>query len=277
MTNIPDEMLMAYADNELSAREREELETRLKVNTDLRARLEPFVATGPALAAFFNEPLHEPVPARLIKAVAAAPPSRARGGSRSRALQGGAGWLETIGSFLFPDSPRLAATFGLAALLIAGGAAGWVMGRDSSGTMPPNALVALNRSELVAAGPLLTTLESEPSKTLAGDVPPSRVVPLQSFRSREGTFCREYRAGGTSGQTFSGVACHQPNGTWRIAAHVETPPAGAGSEASGYQTAAGPASETLNAVIDALIEGDVLGAEDEAAAIARKWTPPTAR
>ena len=54
MTDISDEMLMAYADDELPPREREGLETRLKVDADLRARLEPFAATGLSLAAFFD-------------------------------------------------------------------------------------------------------------------------------------------------------------------------------------------------------------------------------
>ncbi len=35
MTNVPDEMLMAYADNELSPREREQVEARLRVDAEL--------------------------------------------------------------------------------------------------------------------------------------------------------------------------------------------------------------------------------------------------
>lgn len=273
MMHVPDEMLMAYADNELSPREREQLEAWLDADESLKARLEPFVATGPSLAAFFDAPLNEPVPPRLLEAVSA-PLSGAHSGQRPRATPGrSTGWLETIGSFLFPESPRLAAAFGLAALLIAGGSAGWVIGRDTSGSLSSNALVALSHGELVASGPLLAALETEPSKVLTGDVPASGIVPLQSFRNHDGVYCREYRAGGPNGHVVSGVACRQSGGAWGIAAHVETRGASGGSGASEYQTASGSGAETLNAVIDSLIAGDVLGAEDEAATIARRWAP----
>src|SRR5262249_36654601 len=158
--------------------------------------------------------------ARLIAAVAAVPhhPARAEQGQSA-----GTGWLEAIGGLLFPASPRLAAAFGLAAMLAAGGAAGGVAGRgEGSGSASP-ALVALNHGERVASGSLLAALEAAPSKALTGDLPKSDVVPVQSFRSRDGAFCREYRAGDQNGQAFSGVACRQAGGAWRIAAHVETP------------------------------------------------------
>ena len=270
MTDFPDEMLMAYADNELLPRDRALLDARLADDADLKARLEPFIATGSSLSTFFDEPLHEPVPARLIEAISAIPTPRASNAPRVQDKRNDAGWLETIGSFIFPRAPQFASAFGLAALLTVGGVAGWMLGRDS-GTGKPPSLVALHNGELVASGALLAALETTPSRAMTADVPGSGVSPLQSFRNRDGSFCREYRAGGQEGQMFSGVACRKSGGAWRVAAHVETPQAVAKDD--GYRTASGPGAEELNAVIDSLIQGDVLGTEDEAAAIARKWTP----
>jgi hypothetical protein len=132
--------------------------------------------------------------------------------------------------------------------------------------------VALDKGGLVATGELLAALETKPMQaTPAAGTIISGVVPLQTFHSRDGSFCREYRAGDKDGKTYSGVACkQQAGGDWRVAAHVETPPA-APVDPGKYESAGGP--EALNAVVDALIVGDVLGQEDEAAIIARKWAP----
>lgn len=270
MTDFPDEMLMAYADNELSPRDRALLEARLAVDADLKARLEPFAATGTSLSAFFDQPFREPVPSRLIEAISSIPLSKASSAPRAQGQRQGAGWLEAIGSLIFPRAPQFASAFGLAALLTVGGVAGWMLGRESGAEKSP-ALVALHNGELVASGALLVALEATPSRPIAAVAPGAGVSPVQSFHSRDGSFCREYRAGGQDGQTFAGVACRQSGGAWRIAAHVEAPQAA--PKGDGYNTAAGPGAETLNAVVDGLIQGDVLGLEDEAAVIARKWTP----
>jgi hypothetical protein len=272
MTDFPDEMLMAYADNELSPRDRALIDARLAADAGLRARLEPFVATGSSLSAFFDEPLREPVPSRLIEAIASVALPVARTAPRVREARESAGWLESLGNLLFPRTPQFAAAFGLAGLLIAGGATVWVLGRDGGvGGPSPAGLVALEKGQLVATGELLAALETKPMQAAATGEAMSGVVPLQTFHSRDGSFCREYRAGDREGKTFSGVACRQQaGGEWRVAAHIETPPVAAVAPGK-YESAGGP--EALNAVVDALIEGDVLGPEDEAAAIARKWAP----
>jgi hypothetical protein len=270
MTDFPDEMLMAYADNELSPRDRALLDARLAEDSDLKARLEPFVATGSSLSTFFDEPFREPVPSRLIEAISSIPLPRARSAPRVQDERNDAGWLETIGSLIFPRAPQFASAFGLAALLTVGGVAGWMLGHESGVGKSP-ALVALDKGELVASGALLAALETTPSR--AADAPVSGVSPLLSFHGRDGSFCRQYRASGQEGQMFSGVACRQAAGAWRITAHLETPRTAAKND--GYKTASGPGAEALNLIVDALVEGDVLGAEDEAAAIARKWAPAT--
>ncbi len=131
MTDFPDEMLMAYADNELSPRDRALLDARLAVDADLKARLQPFTATGSSLSAFFDQPLREPVPSRLIEAITSIPAPRARSVPRVQDQREDAGWLETIGNLIFPR-PQFASAFGLAALLTVGGVAGWMLGRDGN-------------------------------------------------------------------------------------------------------------------------------------------------
>jgi hypothetical protein len=268
-------MLMAYADNELSPRDRALLDARLAVDADLKARLQPFVATGSSLSAFFDESLREPVPSRLIEAVTAIPAPRARSVPRVQDARGNdAGWLETIGNFIFPR-PQFASAFGLAALLTVGGVAGWMLGRDGNVGNNVPALVALDNGELVATGALLVALETSPSRQMTAEALGHGVTPLQSFPSHDGSFCREYRAGGEGGQTLAGVACRQAAGAWRIAAQVEMPKSPETPQIipkkDDYETAGGP--EALNAVVEALKKGDILGIEDEAAVMARSWAP----
>jgi hypothetical protein len=274
MTDFPDEMLMAYADNELSPRDRALLDARLSVDADLKARLQPFTATGSSLSAFFDQPLREPVPSRLIEAITSIPAPRARSVPRVLVQREEAGWLETIGNLIFPR-PQFASAFGLAALLTVGGVAGWMLGRDGNVGNDVPALVALDNGELAASGALLVALETTPSRPMTAEALGHGVTPLQSFPSRDGSFCREYRAGGEGGQTFAGVACRQAGGAWRIAAQVETPRSPETPQITpkkdGYETAGGP--EALNAVVEALRKGDVLGTEDEAAVMARRWAP----
>jgi hypothetical protein len=272
MTDFPDEMLMAYADDELSPRDRALLDARLAVDADLKARLEPFTATGSSLSAFFDEPMREPVPSRLIDAIKSIPAPRALSVPRVQDQREDASWLESIGNLIFPR-PQFASAFGLAALLTVGGVAGWMLGRGDGNGVP--ALVAVDKGEPVATGALLVALETTPSSPITAGAPRHGISPLQSFASRDGSFCREYRAGGEGAQPIAGVACRQAEGAWRIVIQVEMPPspgtAQIAPKADSYVSAGGP--EALNAVVDDLKTGDVFGEPDEAALIARKWAP----
>src|SRR5262249_9603978 len=159
-------------------------EAALKADARARARVSMFRATGPELSSLYDGVLREPVPAHLrefvlsygkeraalesLKPAAssfgrASQPSRRprlRGGLRDRLIPQSAGW-------------QLAAA--LAAALIVGGGAGFLLGGDGSG---PN-LAALRPGQVLKSGVLHQVLETLPSneERAAGPTPQATPPP----------------------------------------------------------------------------------------------------
>lgn len=273
MMTVPDELLMAYADGELTAEEAKALEQLLAQDPGLRARLEPFVETRIRISYAFEHKLHEPVPDRLIAAIArasaapvAAPPSRPPLLDRPRET------LSPLFNIRFPAavSPAMAAS--AAALLIVGAASGWIAGRATA----PSGLIAVAGSDLVASGALAHALESGPSGVaVRSDEEGASIVPVLSFRTQTSDICREYRVtSAADGRDFAGLACRTSDGLWRLALHVETP---AAPQAHGpYQTATSFKVPAVDALTETLISGDAFGRDEEAELLANGWHAPAA-
>lgn len=270
MVTIPDEMLMAYADGELTDTERHALEKVLSQDTLLRERLEPFVETRLRLAYAFDHVLHEPVPDRLVAAIAV---SAARPQLAAEAVPS---WRERMRDAI---ADALAATFpnGLtplvatsaAALLVVGGAAGWIGGH----ALKAPGMIAVTDQGLVARGALATALETLPSGVASADATHGTVTPVLSFRSRADSICREYRIHGTaSAPDFAGLACRGADGAWHVALHTETPKPNGGI--GPYQTATSASVPAVDALTGSLISGDAFGRDDEAALLSGRWQQP---
>ena len=268
MMTVPDELLMAYADGELTAEEAKALEQLLTQDPGLRARLEPFVETRIRISYAFEHKLHEPVPDRLIAAIARATTAPAeakpaRPPVHQRIRESVRGFLDTH----FPNgiAPSLAAS--AAAVLIAGTAIGWVAGRLTA----PTGMITTAGSDLVASGALAQALETGPSGVAVGTgTEGGSVVPVLSFRTRTSDICREYRITGvTDGHDFAGLACRTPDGLWRVALHVETPSAPAGH--GPYQTATSLKVPAVDTLTEMLIAGDAFGRDEEATLRANGW------
>jgi anti-sigma factor RsiW len=285
MMSVPDEMLMAYADGELSPAESQALENLLHQDSALRARLEPFVTTRTRLAAVFEARLHEPIPDRLIAAIARARPASPPVAKEISATEMIRHWLDAATAALFPNGLSQAALASVAALLCVGAAAGYLAGRASS-PETTTALVATSGSaiDLVATGNLAAALETSPSGTAVNaEGTGASIVPVLSFRT-QGGICREYRiahtaasSAGPAGPDFAGVACRTADGRWRLALHTETPrQVPASGSTGGYQTATANNVPAVDALVDTLITGDALGAADEAALMKRGWQAPPA-
>jgi hypothetical protein len=267
--NVTDEMLMAYADGELSREDCRRLEGMLAQDGGLRARLEPFAMTGSSLAGVFDQPMREPIPDRLL-AVITAGGGRSSSASRDRrpAAQQTTGILDAIAEALFPRGLGLASAFTLTALFAAGGAAGYLVSRAGPPSAGAGALLALDHGDLVAAGDLKLALETQPSVDDETAVRGGAALwPAQSFKSRDGGFCREYKIAGNGQNGSTGVACHSADSQWRVAVHAEFKT----GAASDFKLLGHPESPAVEATVDNLRQGDVFGAEDEAAAIAKGW------
>jgi len=257
---FPDWMLMAYADGELEPHERDAIAAYVANDPAAHLRLAAFMRSGHALATLFDQPMSEPVPARLIETVRQA---------GRRAPSGESGLAARLAGLLTPyllkPSPRLSWS-GL-----------WPIAMAVPAGVLAVALVVLASSHVdTGHEPGLTpqmrlALETAPSRP-AGAIEALRstVTPVVTFKTGPGQFCRQYVATAADGARVAGVGCRDPQGQWRIEA--EAPYTGVTAQAAGgYSPAAGPSSSALDAAIDRLITGDPLSAGDEAALIARSW------
>jgi hypothetical protein len=88
-----------------------------------------------------------------------------------------------------------------------------------------------------------------------------------TFRAKDGRFCREFEIlAGSGGST--GIACRD-NGEWRTEVMLS---AAAALPDSNYYTPAGQSDEPAVAeVVERLIQGDPLSAQEEARILASGW------
>jgi len=273
--NITDEMLMAYADGELSREDCRRLEAVLAQDAVLRSRLEPFAVTGSSLAGVFDQPMREPIPDRLMAVITAGGhrASPARGGRAEPVGQKATGIFDAIAEALFPRGLGFAGAFTLASLFAAGGVAGYVvshMGASSDG------------ATVVAAGDLKRALEMQPSVHDEAALRNGAALwPSQSFKSVSQGYCREYKIAGAGESGFAGVACRGADAEWRIAVHAEVKKlAAAGGKSANKQQATEERywssgfeqSEAVDAAVDRLKKGDVFSPEAEVSAIADGWS-----
>lgn len=275
MDEVPDEMLMAFADGDLPEAEKRNLEARLAVDADLRRRMEPYVASRTALKAMFDAPMQTAPPRRLVEAVRNAPtPDRAarKAADTLPSLRLGE-VLRALGALILPSGPLIGATAGLAAVLSVGAIGGWLAGR----VVTPHAastseIVALVDGNLMAEGALAAALERGPSgaafvPAVAGD---ATVTPKLSFRTEDKRLCRQYVVTLPGGQRSAGFACRTGHGDWQVAHHEAI---GGTKEGSGSYSVAGDGETTpaLEGAVDKMIAGNVLSAEEEAQLVASRW------
>jgi hypothetical protein len=275
MSDVSDEMLMAYADGELSAAERRQVEACLARDPAASRRLEIFAGTQGLLREAFGGAAYEPIPDRLLDTVlgpelgvvpaAVAAPSR-RGAVERPSL------LSQIRSFLLPLTPAHAVG-AAAALVLAFGIDGATrqMGLRGPSTEP---LVVASGGKLFAQGPLQQVLDGTPSGTAVafgtgGDA--GSIKAVMTFKRGDGQPCRIYELDHASNGAANGVGCRNAAGQWSLEVHSGI--AAAKSKPGQVVPAAGPASPIVDAAVDRMISGDAFGPEEEAKLITNKWRP----
>jgi hypothetical protein len=229
---ISEETLIAFADGELADDARAEVERALAQDEALRARLAAHQRLRQRLSAAFDGALDEPVPARVQQAVKT---PRAPAPVVDLAARRAAKWS--------------AREWGAMAASVA---AGLVLGVGLMGAPAP--MIAAEAGGLVARGALSRALDTQ----LATDASGAVRIGL-SFRANSGAYCRTFDL--TDAET-AGLACRDGE-AWSIALTAANPNQGAVRMAGG-------AVEIL-ATVDAMIEGEPLDAEAEAAARDQGW------
>ena len=278
MAEVTDDMLMAYADGSLSALDRAKVEAVLQAYPEARRRVEIFRATGAPIAKLYDKPMTEPVPAYLRDFVLNFPindelpkAGSAQSAGLLEALTSKAAALATgLADWLGGPTPQAArwqfATAAAAILALGAGAGVLLQGEGGS-----NELVAFHDGHIYASGTLRNVLEMEPSRedTRIGGVRGEAVTMRASltFKSKEQAYCRQYEIATTGAGGFVGLGCRDHNGNWGIEVHLPSK----GSAKGGIKTAGGAENDTLDAIVDRMIDGDALGTEQEAEAIKGGW------
>lgn len=255
MVHVPDELIMAYADGQVSAEEKAWLEGILAVDPAVRARLEPFLVTGPGQFSAFDAILDAPIPDRLIDTIRGTKPA-----AKSSASSVRVGLLDR----LFPNGFGLTPALGYAAALVVGIGIGSALLTAPSGEEP---LLVADRDGFIAAGRLQSTLERVPS----GDnklVKEGDIRPVLTVRDGDGQICRQYEIVGRK-KGPQGLACREGDGDWRIT--VLTGGADAASARNASQNDGGVVDGMVGTALKNLPGHSELSGPEELFLIERGW------
>jgi hypothetical protein len=241
---LPDELLMAYADGELEVAERARVAAAVAADPELARRVAAHRALRSTLAASYSKVLDEPVPERLASLVRTAP------------TQSNNGQVLPFRRQAVPPRPwlqwsSLAASFVLGAFV-------WQFGSRQYLAGP----VVDRNGELVASGVLARALSSQ---LAAGQAPSTPVQIGVSFLSKGGDYCRTFQLRGAA--AVAGLAC-QRDAQWRL--EVLTHAAGTPASPQYRQASSALPPAVLQAVSDS-ITGEALDAAAEEQARAKAW------
>ncbi|WP_027328500.1 hypothetical protein [Marinimicrobium agarilyticum] len=230
MNDADFELIMAYADGETGPEDTARAEALLAEQPEARATLKRLRAVDSQVKASLASVLDEPVPERLTRAASDEKPAGAR-------------------VLRFPMKQRPSHWALAASLVLALGAVFFWRGAPG-----PNAEAMRTF--------VFQTLEQTPSgERRTHPKQDWQVMPLASYQTPDGRFCREY-AGRTDSDTLAGLACRSTDGQWQtLVSEAQTP-------VEGYQPASGPFPQAA-VVLQELNAGEPLSAEEEAALLNR--------
>lgn len=253
--NYDDDILMAYADGELDPAQRAAIAQAIQDDPAVAAAVARHQALRQDVFAAFAGTLDEPVPARLQPRAA----PQVHDLAAARAAREEARQQEQERRQRRPAWPQWGA---LAASLAVGVLAG-TLGTGWFGAGSDLALARGADGELTAGGRLAQVLDRQ----LAQEAGSGDVRVGLSFVSQDGSYCRTFRVGGSSG-----LACRE-DGAWRIPVLADSP-----AQAGAYRQASAELPTAVLDAVDARIAGTTLDAAAEQAARARGWeAAPVAR
>jgi hypothetical protein len=237
--SLTDEMLMAYADGELDAAGRAEVEEAMRADPSIERRVAQFREERRRLQAAYAKELDEPVPEKILAALRGAPATATLDLRRADARR----------------RPRWT-SWRYTAL-----AAGVVMAVGVG-------LIAWQRSLMIrqvgntvlAGGALARGLSDQ----LSGDRGPGEVRVGLSFLAKSGAYCRTFDVSGDP--PSAGLACRRGE-QWNIEVLVHPPAEGEGA----YRTAGTSVPPAVLKAVEAEIAAEPLDRAGEIAARGTHW------
>jgi anti-sigma factor RsiW len=243
MTTPSDELLMAYADGELDAVQREQVRAAIDADPVLARRVRGMAALRKNLQRALQPELDEPVPERLLQALRPQPAADVVNLADVR----------TARTIPPARHPGWAQWGGMAACLVLGVALARWWPASEGGPFE-----TLRGGQIVARGEVDRVL----SGGLAADpAAPGRAAVQLSFVDHSGAYCRTFTI-----EALAGLACRQGE-SWAVQALV----AGAQGPSGAMRPAATDLPPALLTIVDNRIEGAALDAADERAARERGW------
>jgi len=244
-----DEALSALLDGALSREEAAALRLRLAAEPALALRLEELRRVDEVVRGAYASVAGEPTPSRIVDLV--------RGEARVVPLHARA-WTGAR-RFAVP----VAAAAGLAAgLLIA-----FLVLRGAAPPGPPGLLA--DRGAVLERSPLHDVLESLPSGETRDLGNAWSATPRLTFRSTEGLACRRVDLA-SAGGSVDAVVCRR-GGVWRAELIGYAPALEATCDGL-YHPATGGAPSRVDDAVNAMMQGQPLGREDERDWIRRRWS-----
>ena len=271
MSNISDEMLMAYADGELPEADLVRVRAYLANSPEGARRLNAFTRTGRDLGLLYDQPMHEAVPQRLLDVVR--PPAAPFMGATANRPAPKVSYAALLVAMLFPQTAPWSAATAAFAILALGGITGWSLHGVKSDAPPTASIASLIDGALLTNREFTRALDSTPggqTNNLGGDTAKASVKPVLTFQNLAGDYCRQYELSTDTAARFAGVGCRLQSGQWRIEVHAPIA-GGATSAPGGFAPASGRSSPTVEGAIDRMIKGDVLSNEAEKALIENQW------
>lgn len=242
MKPVTDEMLMAYADGELDAPARAELERAIAADAALAGRLQAQMALRARLQAAFAPELDEPVPERLRQAARPPTPGTVVDLAAQRAARRTA-----------PPADAWWRWGGLAASVLLG----VLIGRLWPAAGPAGEF-AEQDGRLVARGAVAQALSTQRA---AAPAAAAAVAVQLSFVDQAGAYCRTF-----STASVAGLACRSGD-DWNVQLLAEAEPASAGT----LRQAASALPPAVLGAVDQRMAGRPLDAQAEQAALQRGW------
>jgi hypothetical protein len=226
------ETLMAYADGELDAQTRREIEAEMAADPQVAREIEKHRALRADVGAAFAGVLTEQMPDRLLRAA-----TKSKAGSRRQ-------WS-------WPEWTSIAAS------LVIGIFAGYFVLRPDQGS---GLLAAGADGHLVAEGALAQAL----SEQLSSEDDSAVDIGL-SFRAKSGEYCRTFAT--HADYRVVGFACREAD-AWRIDMLSTPPRAESGRD---YRMASTQLPAPIVQAIADRMQGEALDADQEAIARQRSW------